>query len=222
MDGVHDMGGMDGFGPVKPEPGEPVFHAPWEGRVMAMTRAMGVATGWSIDMQRYSRERLAPHRYLAVSYYQKWLLAMRQMLLDHGLIAADELAAGHALRPGMPLKRGPFTLANVERVMTRGAFARAAGAAARFRPGDPVRAKNMHPQTHTRLPRYARGHAGVVERVQGCHVFPDTVAHGQGEQPQWLYTVVFEGRELWGPDADPALRVSIEAFESYLDPLCPL
>ena len=219
MDGVHDMGGMDGFGAVEPEHDEPVFHAAWEGRVMAMTRAMGAATGWTIDMQRFSRERLAPHIYLAASYYQKWLLAMRQMLLDHGLIAADELAAGHALHPGAPLKRGPFTLATVQRVMTRGAFGRPAGAAARFKVGDRVRAKNIHPRTHTRLPRYARGHAGVIECVQGCHVFPDAAAEAQGEQPQWLYTVVFEGRELWGPDADPALRVSIEAFEPYLDPL---
>jgi nitrile hydratase len=81
-----------------------------------------------------------------------------------------------------------------------------------------VRAKNIHPCTHTRLPRYARGRLGVVERIQGCHVFPDAAAQGEGEQPQWLYTVVFDGRELWGADADPTLRVSIEAFEPYLDP----
>jgi nitrile hydratase beta subunit len=218
MDGVHDMGGMDGFGRVEPEPSEPVFHEVWEGRVMAMTRAMGATTTWTIDMQRFSREQLPPHVYLAASYYQRWLLGMRQMLLDRGLIDADELAAGHALRPGAPLTRSPFTVADVPRVMTRGSFGRPASAPARFKVGDRVRARNIHPRTHTRLPRYARGHAGVVERVQGCHVFPDTVATGQGKQPQWLYTVVFESRELWGPDADPALKVSIEAFEPYLDP----
>jgi nitrile hydratase len=218
MDGVHDMGGMDGFGPVEPEANEPVFHEAWEGRVMAMTRAMGATGTWTIDMQRFSRERLPPPVYLAASYYQRWLLGLRQMLLDRGLVDADELAAGHALRPGAPLGRGPFTLADVPRVMTRGSFGRPAPAPARFRAGDRVRARNIHPRTHTRLPRYARGRTGVVERVQGCCVFPDAVATGQGEQPQWLYTVVFEGRELWGPDADPALRVSIEAFEPYLDP----
>jgi len=218
MDGIHDMGGMDGFGRVEPERDEPVFHAEWESRVMAMTRAMGTAAAWTIDMQRFSREQLPPRIYLSASYYQRWLLALRQMLVDHGLIDADEVAAGHALRPGAPLKRGPFTAANVERVTVRGTFGRPASAPARFKAGDRVRAKNIHPPTHTRLPRYARGHAGVVERIQGCHVFPDTAATGRGEQPQWLYTVVFEGRELWGPDADPALKVSIEAFEPYLDP----
>lgn len=219
MDGVHDMGGMDGFGPVKPEHDEPVFHAAWEARVLAMTRAMGAANGWTIDMQRFAREEIPPHVYLGASYYQKWFLALRQMLIDHGRIGADELAAGRALHPAATLPRGPFTRANVERIMRRGKFDRPASAPARFNAGDRVRAKNIHPATHTRLPRYVRGHVGVVERVQGCHVFPDTAATGEGEHPQWLYTVVFDARELWGADADPALKVSIEAFESYLDPV---
>jgi nitrile hydratase len=218
MNGVHDMGGMDGFGKVEPEPNEPVFHAPWEGRVMAMNRAMGATGVWNIDMGRFSREMLPPQVYLTSSYYQKWFLGLRQMLLDRGLIDADEVAAGHALRPGKPLKRGSFTVADVARVMTRGSFRRPAPAAARFKPGDRVRAKNIHPKTHTRLPRYVRGHVGVVERDHGCHVFPDSVVAGQGENPQWLYTVRFESRELWGPDADPTVKISIDAFEPYLEP----
>lgn len=218
MDGVHDMGGMDGFGPVRPEHNEPVFHAAWESRVLAMTRAMGSANGWSIDMQRFAREKLPPPFYLGASYYEKWFFAMRQMLLDHGLINDDELAGGHALTPAVPLKRGPFALADVQRVMRRGNFDRTSDAVARFKVGERVRARNIHPQTHTRLPRYVRGHTGVIERIQGCHVFPDTSAQGDGEQAQWLYTVMFDGRELWGPDADATLTVSIEAFESYLDP----
>jgi len=218
MDGVHDMGGMDGFGPVKPERDEPVFHADWEKRVLAMTRAMGAANGWSIDMQRFAREKLPPPFYLAASYYEKWFFAMRQMLLDHALINDEELAGGRALRDAVPLKRGPFTLADVPRVMRRGTFERATEAPARFKVGDPVRARNIHPQSHTRLPRYVRGHTGVVERIQGCHVFPDVSAQGDAEQSQWLYTVLFDGRELWGPDGDATLTVSIEAFESYLDP----
>jgi nitrile hydratase len=211
------MGGMDGFGPVKPERDEPVFHARWESRVLAMTRAMGAANGWTIDMQRFAREKLSPPFYLGATYYEKWFFAMRQMLLDHGLIDAAEVAAGHALRPAVPLKRGAFTLAAVPLVMRRGKFDRPAHAPARFKLGERVRAKNIHPQTHTRLPRYARGHVGVVERVQGCHVFPDTSAQGDSEQAQWLYTVIFDGRELWGSDADATHKVSIEAFESYLD-----
>ena len=218
MDGIHDLGGMDGFGRVEPEPNEPVFHEEWEGRVLAMNRAMGATGSWTIDMERFSRERLRPQTYLAATYYQRWFLGMRQMLLERGLIDADEVAAGHALRPGKPLPRGPFTVSDVPRVVTRGKFDRPAPAPGRFKIGDRVRARNIHPATHTRLPRYVRGHAGVVERVQGCHVFPDAAATGQGENPQWLYSVVFESRELWGPDADQTIKVSIDAFEPYLDP----
>jgi len=217
MDGVHDMGGMDGFGKVEPEPNEPVFHEAWEGRVMAMNRAVGAAGAWNIDVARFSRELLPPQVYLSSSYYERWQLAMERLLVERGLVDADELAAGRALRPGKPLQRGKLTTADIGRVMTRGSFGRPATAPARFAPGDRVRAKNIHPRTHTRLPRYVRGHVGIVERVQGCHVFPDSSALGH-EDPQWLYTVRFEGRELWGADADPALTVSIEAFEPYLDP----
>jgi len=218
MNGVHDMGGMDGFGRVEPEPNEPVFHEPWEGRVMAMNRAMGAVGVWNIDVGRFSREMLPAHVYLASSYYRKWFLGLEQMLLERGLIDADEVAAGHALRPGKPLKRGKFDVAAVDRVMTRGSFSRPAQAPARFKPGDRVRAKNIHPVSHTRLPRYVRGHVGVVERLHGSHVFPDTMVAGQGESPQWLYTVCFNSRELWGPEADPTVTVSIDAFEPYLDP----
>jgi nitrile hydratase beta subunit len=218
MNGVHDMGGMDGFGKVEPELDEPVFHAAWEARVMAMNRAMGATGAWNIDMSRFSREMLAPDVYLASSYYRKWLLGLEKILLERALVDADEIAAGHALRPGKPLKR-KFTVADIDRVLTRGSFGRPASAPARFKPGARVRAKNINPLTHTRLPRYVRGHIGVLERVHGCHVFPDTVAVGKGEQPQWLYTVCFDARELWGDDADPTVKVSIEAFEPYLEPV---
>ena len=219
MNGVHDMGGMDGFGKVEPETNEPVFHEPWEGRVMAMNRAMGAAGIWNIDIGRFSREMLPAHVYLASSYYQKWFLGLEQMLLERGLIEADEVAAGHALRPGKPLKRGKFDVAAVDRVMTRGSFSRPAQSPARFKAGDRVRAKNIHPATHTRLPRYVRGHVGIVERDHGCHVFPDSAAIDAGENPQWLYTVVFDGGELWGTDADPTVKISIDAFEPYLEPV---
>jgi len=218
MNGIHDMGGMDGFGAVEPESDEPVFHAPWEGRVMAMNRAMGTTGTWTIDNGRYCRERLPPQVYVSASYYQKWFLGLRDQLLAHGLIGADELAAGRSLRPGASLARGPFTLADLPRVMTRGRFGRPAEAPALFRIGDRVRARNLHPSGHTRLPRYVRGHTGTIERLHGAQVFPDTAAAGQGEQPQWLYTVVFDSRELWGDDADPSVRISIDAFESYLEP----
>lgn len=218
MNGVHDMGGMDGFGKVEAEPNEPMFHADWEARVMAMVRAMGAAGAFNIDTSRYYRETLRPHIYLASSYYRKWLLGLENMLIDKGFVGEADMAAGHAVQPAKPLKRGKFTRGDVERIMTRGQFARRPPAAARFKPGDKVRARNMHPLTHTRLPRYVRGHLGVVERDHGCHVFPDSAAMELGENPQWLYTVVFDGRELWGSDTDPTVKVSIDAFEPYLEP----
>jgi nitrile hydratase beta subunit len=217
MNGVHDMGGMDGFGKVEPEPNEPTFHEKWESRVMAMVRVMGANGGLGIDSQRFARESLPPEVYLASSYYQKWFLAIEDQIIASNIAAADEIAAGHSLRPSPPLPRGNFTLDDLPRIAVRGSFGRDATAAAMFKPGDRVRAKNINPLTHTRLPRYVRGHTGIVERINGCHVFPDTSAHGKGENPQWLYTVVFDSRELWGDDADPTLKVSIDAFQPYLE-----
>jgi nitrile hydratase subunit beta len=217
MDGVHDMGGMHGFGKVEPEQNEPVFHETWEARVQALYRAMSYAGVWCIDRARFTREQLPPAVYLASSYYKKWELGMEKQLAELDLAGPDELAAGHALRPGKALKR-KLTAAEVPNIITRGSFSRPPQAPARFKPGDRVRTKNIHPKTHTRLPRYARNKVGVIEAVRGCHVFPDTVAIGKGENPQWLYTVLFDGRELWGENAEPSLKVSIEAFEPYLDP----
>lgn len=216
MNGIHDMGGMDGFGKVDPESNEPVFHESWEGRVLAMNRTMDASGTWNINMGRYGIELLPPHVYLTSSYYKRWFLRLEQMLVQRGLIEADEIAAGHALRPGKTLNCGMFTVADVELVVRRGSFGRPALAAARFKLGDRVRARNIHPRTHTRLPRYVRGHVGVVERLHGAHVFPDSAVLGKGEDPQWLYTVRFDGQELWGADADPMVKVSVDAFEPYL------
>jgi nitrile hydratase subunit beta len=218
MDGIHDMGGMDGFGRVEPEPGEPVFHAAWEGRVLAMNRAMGASGSWNIDLGRSAIESLPPQVYLASSYYERWLLRLERLLVQGGLVEVGEIEAGRALRPGKALSRGPFTVADVERVLRRGSFGRPTPAPARFKPGDRVRAKNIHPRTHTRLPRYVRGHVGVVERLHGAHVFPDSTVLGKGEDPQWLYTVRFDSQELWGAEADPTAKVSVDAFEPYLEP----
>jgi nitrile hydratase len=216
MNGVHDMGGMHGFGPVEPEPNEPVFHAPWEARTYAMTRAMGYLGLWNIDKGRAARENLPPHLYLAASYYQKWFLGLQQQVLDAGLVAADEVAAGHALRPAKPVPR-TLDARDVGKLFGRGSYARSPTLPARFSPGDRVRTRNINPATHTRLPRYARGRVGTVEAVRGCHAFPDSIVRGEGENPQWLYTVVFTSRELFGADADPTVTISIEAFEPYLE-----
>jgi nitrile hydratase subunit beta len=217
VNGVHDMGGMQGFGKVEPETDEPVFHAPWEGRALAMNRAMGSLGLWNIDIGRFSRETLPPDVYLGSSYYRKWTLGLERLVVRYGLVGADELAAGRALHPAAPVKR-TLTAADAPKLLSRGSFARPADAPARFKVGDRVRMKNMHPAGHTRLPRYVRGHAGVIECIRGCHVFPDAVVAGRGEEPHWLYTVVFDGRELWGVGSDPTLKVSVEAWEPYLDP----
>jgi nitrile hydratase beta subunit len=217
MDGVHDMGGMHGFGKVESEKDEPVFHSAWEARCLALNRAMSYTGLWTIDQGRAAIEKLPPDIYLSSSYYKKWELRLESQLVEFGLVGADEIAAGHALRPGKALKR-KLTAAEVPNIITRGSFARPAQKPARFSPGDHVRTKNIHPKTHTRLPRYARDKVGVIEALRGCHVFPDTVAIGKGEDPQWLYTVLFDGRELWGESAEPSLKVSIEAFEPYLEP----
>jgi len=217
MDGIHDMGGMHGFGKVEPEPNEPVFHAEWEGRTLALNRAMGYTGIWTIDQTRYGIERLPPELYLSASYYKKWAIRLEKLVVEMGLADADEIKAGHALHPGKKLKR-KLTAAEVPNTLTRGSFSRPTNTQARFKPGDRVRTKNIHPQGHTRLPRYARNQVGVVEAIRGCHVFPDSAGMGHGDDPQWLYTVLFEGRDLWGPDSDPSLKVSIEAFEPYLEP----
>jgi nitrile hydratase subunit beta len=217
VNGVHDMGGMQGFGKVAPEADEPVFHAPWEGRVLAMNRAMGSLGLWNIDIGRFSRETLPPEVYLGSSYYRKWTLGLEHLVVRYGLVGEDEFAAGRALHPPAPVKR-KLTAATAPDLLSRGSFERPAAAPARFAVGDRVRMKNMHPAGHTRLPRYVRGHAGVIECVRGCHVFPDAVVAGRGEEPHWLYTVVFDGRELWGEGSDPTVKVSVEAWEPYLDP----
>jgi nitrile hydratase len=213
---IHDMGGMHGFGPVEPEPDEPVFHADWEKRVLAMQRAMGATGLWTIDGGRASLEHLPPLAYLAASYYKRWFLGLERRVVAHGLVGEEEVAAGHSLRPGIRLNR-KLTLDDAN-ANSYSRYDRPAPGPARFKAGDRVRTKNINPPTHTRLPRYARGKLGTVEAVRGCHVYPDTAAVGAGESPQWLYNVVFAGRELWGEEADPAIKVSIEAFEPYLVP----
>ena len=217
MNSIHDMGGMHGFGPVEPEADEPTFHAPWEARVYALQRAMGYLGLWNIDQSRASLEALPPQIYLEASYYQRWALGLERRLVQNGLVSEDELARGHAVQPAKPVKR-ILTADAVDKVGNRGSYDRPGDSAPRFAVGQAVKTRNMNPATHTRLPRYARGRSGTITAMRGRHVFPDAVTTGRGEDPQWLYCVVFSARELWGDDADPYLKVSIEAFEPYLLP----
>lgn len=217
MNGAHDMGGMHGFGPVEPEPNEPVFHGEWEKRAFALTVAMGMPGGWNVDMSRFARENRQPGEYLSMTYYEIWLAGLMQLMRERQLVSQDEIAAGHSLHPPKPVAR-VLSPGDVAKTLHRGGpTERETKSKPAFKPGDRVRAKVITPLTHTRLPRYVRGHAGVIERVLGCHVFPDSNSTGAGENPQWLYTVLFNGRELWGKSSDPTVQVSVDAWEPYLE-----
>lgn len=218
MNGAQDLGGMMGFGAVVPEPDEPVFHAEWEKRALAITLAAGACGRWNLDMNRHARETLHPAAYLTKSYYEIWIAGLQKLLVQSGLVSASEIEAGHSVEPGAPVAR-VLKAEAVAGVLAAGSpYTRPASQAPRFGQGQRVRTRVINPPTHTRLPRYARGKAGMVEAVRGCFVFPDANAHGRGEQPHWCYTIRFDGRELWGEGADPTLSVSIDAWEPYLEP----
>lgn len=218
MNGAQDLGGMMGFGRIARETDEPWFHAEWERRAFGLTLAMGFTGAWNLDMSRYARESLHPAEYLASSYYEIWTKGLERLVVETGLVSPEELATGHALAEPAPVRR-VLKAEDVGAVLARGGPAdRPPEQPARFAIGDRVVTRNMHPKGHTRLPRYARHKEGMIERAHGVHVFPDTNAHGKGENPQWLYSVRFSGRELWGAEAEPTLVVSIDAWESYLEP----
>src|SRR5262249_4009712 len=222
MDGVHDLGGMQGFGPVERESDEPAFHAPWEAAVVAMMRAGGSRGIFNLDEFRHAIERMEPARYLAASYYEKWLDGITRLYVEEGLTTEAEGPARIDFFRQRPDAPAPLTGALPERVPVNLNWVqdvvRETGAPARFKPGDRVVTRVMHPRGHTRLPRYARGKHGVIHRVHGIHVLPDTNAHGRGESPQALYSVRFEARELWADTAEPNQSVYVDLWDSYLDP----
>jgi nitrile hydratase beta subunit len=217
LNGVHDMGGMHGMGALQPERGEPVFHERWEARVFAMMRAMGAFGRWNIDASRHQRELIPAAEQLRMSYYERWLVGLSQLLIRHGFITAQELASGQAasgsakLTPALPAAR-------VQGFIAAGSPAsRRSDCPPRFHPGQRVRARNLNPIGHTRLPRYVRGKSGAIDRVHGVFVFPDTNAHLLGESPQHLYSVRFEAQELWGGDWAARDAVYVDLWEGYLD-----
>jgi nitrile hydratase len=218
MNGVHDMGGMHGLGPIAPDPDEPLFHAPWEARALALTLAMGAWGRWNLDASRFQREQIPGADYLRMSYYEKWIAGLTELIAAAGLVTREELASGRPA-PGSAPASPPLRAEHVAAALARGApVSRDAPAPTRFRPGDPARARNLNPAGHTRLPRYVRGRLGRIERDHGVHVFPDSNAAGFGEAPQRLYQVRFEARELWGPDAGAREAVYLDLWDGYLDP----
>ncbi|MFM0393086.1 nitrile hydratase subunit beta [Paraburkholderia phytofirmans] len=217
MNGAQDLGGMQSFGPICPDNDVSPFHADWERRVHATTIAMGAIGKWNIDMSRAARESLPPAQYLSSSYYQIWFEGLKKLILSTGLATADEIESGESRTQAVPVPR-VLMAKDVSAALFRGSpVDRPAAAEAKFAIGDWVRAREMNPSSHTRLPRYCRGKRGHIVAVHGAHVFPDANAIGLGEQPQWLYTVRFDGAELWGRDTTAA-SVCVDCWEPYLEP----
>ncbi|HXQ30713.1 MAG TPA: nitrile hydratase subunit beta [Steroidobacteraceae bacterium] len=217
MNGVHDMGGMDGLGAIAREENEPVFHTRWEARTFALVLASGAWGLWNIDASRHQRELIPGPDYLRMSYYEKWLAGLVELLVKSKLVTRAEIVSDRPER-GTAIARPALLAGQVAALLDRGTpFTRTVEVPARFALGSRVRARNLHPTGHTRLPRYARGHTGVVTADHGVHVFPDSNAHFLGEQPQRLYCVRFAAAELWGDSADPRDSVSADLWEGYLD-----
>lgn len=221
MNGAHDLGGMHGLGPINPEPEaeEPVFHADWERRMFGLSLAAGALGKWNIDMSRYARERQHPIDYLRHTYYENWLAGLEKLLVETGLVTAEELATGKAagaveamtLQRVLKAERVPLALSKGSPVTLESTTA------PRFKSGDRVRAINRHPTGHTREPRYVRGHVGMIHEHYGAHVFPDRNAVGTREG-RHLYSVRFEAAALWGESAAGKSAVYVDLWEDYLEP----
>ena len=218
MNSIHDMGGMHGMGPIKPEKNEPVFRARWEGRVFALNRAVGAWGTWNIDASRHQKELIPAAEYLRISYYERFLIGMTELLIKTGLVTRAEVENGKPARGSKPVTPA-LTADKVPLLVDRGAPAsRNIPIAPKFRVGQHVRARNINPTGHTRLPRYARGKLGTVERDHGVFVFPDTNAHFLGEHPQRVYSVRFAARELWGEQASSQDAVYVNLWDDHLEP----
>jgi len=218
MNGVHDLGGMDGFGPVERELNEPLFHAAWEARVRAMDTLSLARNYYTIDAFRYGIERMAPADYLRASYFEHWLASIEYNLIEQGFLSGAEIEERVALlrqHPDVELPRAGGTVPPLPRYEESPA---PPAATPRFAIDDAVITLNIHPRGHTRLPRYARGKRGAIVLIHGPQTFPDTNAHGLGEQPQMLYNVRFEASELWGDSAEVHEAVHLDLWESYLSP----
>jgi nitrile hydratase beta subunit len=215
MNGIHDMGGMHGMGPIKHDPNEPVFHEPWEGRAWGLLRAVGQYGRGRWGAGRYDLERTPPADYLRVSYYERWFLRLVNRLLRSELITPEELASGKA----DPTRPAPVLLPAPARPLSAPAARADTPVKAAFRLGQRVRARNLHPEGHTRLPRYTRGRVGVVIRNNGAFALQDTDTNGiwLGGRVQPVYTVRFAARDLWGSQASARDVVHVDLWEDYLE-----
>ena len=218
MNGGHDLGGMHGLGPIAPEAekDEPVFHGTWEKRVFAMTMATGFLRTWNLDESRHARERQHPADYMRNSYYENWLRGLEMLLVEKGLVTAEELERGAADPSAGVSAVVPLQAGDVETTLLKGGPTdMEIDQHPRFHTGDKVRVVNINPTGHTRLPRYARGKQGVVRNHCGAHVFPDRRALGSREG-EHLYSVCFSATELWGERLNSDFKVHIDLWEPYL------
>jgi nitrile hydratase beta subunit len=218
VNGIHDMGGMHGMGPIEHEANEATFHMPWEGRVYALMRVLRTRPGvWNLDAFRHGIEQLPPANYLRMTYYERWFAWILSTLVAAGDATEAEVEAGKSAPGATKVSVLLKPEAVPAMVANRGTARRVVPSTPRFKAGDTVRARNMHPTGHTRLPRYTRGKTGVVSLDRGVHVFPDTNAHLQGEKPQHLYSVTFAARELWGERASSRDAVHLDMWDDYLE-----
>jgi nitrile hydratase len=223
MNGVHDLGGMHGFGPIEREEEEPVFHEAWEGRVFGMSITAPPEIEPSAGF-RYTIERMDPVHYLTSSYYEHWLVVLETGVVEAGLVTREELAARAAFFHDhadaiVPRHEDPGKIDGVlARLHELQPLHQPVGTAPRFKEGDAVRARNMHPLGHTRLPRYVRGRRGTIARFHGIQEFPDTPADGHLTSPQAVYSVRFVARELWGESGEQRSDVYLDLWDSYLEP----
>jgi nitrile hydratase len=218
MNGVHDLGGMQDMGPVQAGKNEPVFHEPWQARAFACTRAMGGWRKWNLDAMRFQREQIAPVDYFRMSYYERWIVALVELMLKNGMVTPAELESGKR-DPGSAKLTPPLTAEKAQILVTKGVPAsRDVAVTARFHTGERVRARNINPVGHTRLVRYARDKTGTIHMDHGVFLFPDTNALFLGEKPQHVYSVRFTARELWGEQAPPQDSVYIDMWDDYLEP----
>jgi nitrile hydratase len=218
MNGIHDMGGMQDMGPIQREKNEPVFHARWEARWFAIRQALGAWRKWNLDASRYQTSMVPPADYLRLSYYERQIISTTELMVKSGLVTQVEIASGKRAR-GSTKTVPPLTADKVAAVLAKGTPAnRDVAVAPSFQIGQQVRARNINPIGHTRLPRYARGKLGTIDRDHGVFVFPDTNAHFLGEKPQHLYSVKFSARELWGGQTAPLDSVYVDLWDDHLEP----
>ena len=203
MDGIHDLGGMQGFGAVDVESDEPVFHEPWEGRVFGLAGGALGAGGFNTPMFRHAIERMEPGHYLTSGYYEHWLTAVTTLLVESGMISAAELPPGYPL--SQPARVGPDDVPTLS-------------PAAGFHVGMRVRVRDIQFAGHTRCPRYVRGRTGTIVRAEPPAPVPELEAHRNEKVPEAVFGVAFAARELWGPQADRHATVHVDLYARYLEP----